>query len=229
MRGSHAGITYLDGEFGPSAIFIRYFRASSPEARSDVYNVGAAFSIQFSETTNRGGLPQTGVTKAQLDNLLGFSSDLRGDPHPLGLDYEGTWEDDDKRLVVRVTAVDPAEPKGPPPLSGGNFRVAIKASGDLRNVPPTSARTVIDDDSRAAKGVGGAQYLGMDCDCCRTCGTGCAVCGIYACDIPFGGTEEVCSSCCAGYAGEKDTCCRILSGNYGLLIYVMKVSPASRC
>ena len=213
----------LKGEFGPSAIYIKSFRASSPESRSDVYNVGAAFTIAFSEKTNRGGLSET-WTKEEIDNAFAFYSDLY-DPHPLGVDYYGQWLDN-ATFRILITEVDKSEPRGPPPLSGGNFRVSVNFEGNIRNQPPQSAATVINKFVRAAAGIGGSTNPGMDCDCCTPCGDSCDVCNAYAC-IPFLNEFDVmisqCTNCCGGRTGSH--CCRILSGNYGKLVSVYDISP----
>jgi hypothetical protein len=43
---------------------------------------GAICQIQFSETTDKGGLPDSGIRKAELDKLLNFSQ-------PIGTNYSG--------------------------------------------------------------------------------------------------------------------------------------------
>ena len=216
-------ILTLKGEFGPSTIFIRAFRASSPESRSDVYNVGAAFTIFFSEETNRGGLPATGWTKAQIDTAFDFYSDLY-DPHPLGVDYSGYWPDN-RTFMISILAVDRDEPKGPPPLSGGNFRVSVKFSGNIRNNPPQCAAAVINRFEAAQKGLGGEENPGMNCDCCSPCGS-CDICDAYSCMSvldEFETMQSVCSNCCG--AKDGDHCCRILSGDYGKLVSVYSIEP----
>ena len=175
----HNPIEYLKGEFGPSAIFIKSFRASSPESRSDVYNIGAAFTILFSELTNLGGITQNEWTRAQIDNAFDFYSDSH-DPHPLGLDYSGVWMDN-QTFMILILSLDRDEPKGPPPLTGGNFRVSVKASGNIRNRPPQSAATVIGRFERAQLGLGGDSNQGINCDCCNPCGGVCDVCDAYSC------------------------------------------------
>ena len=190
----------LKGAFGPSNIFIKSFRASSPESRSDVYNIGAAFTIVFSEDTNIGGLPARAWTKADIDNAFDFYSDLY-DPHPLGLDYKGQWPDN-KTFVISITAVDRNEPKGPPPLTGGNFRVSVRFEGNIRNQPPQSAATVINRFTNAAQGLGGDDNPGMNCDCCNPCGS-CEVCDAYSCN-PVLNEFDVIVSTCVNCCGSRE-------------------------
>jgi hypothetical protein len=216
-------IVYLDGDFGPSSIYIRAFRASSPGSRSDVYNVGAAFTIYFSEDTNNGGRKATGWTKADIDRTFDFYSDLF-DPHPLGIDYSGNWLDN-QTFMINILAVDKDEPKGPPPLTGGNFRVSVKVEGNIRNKPPQSAPTIINKEVDARKGLGGDSNPGINCDCCNPCGS-CAVCDAYACQTVLteeDGMQSFCQDCCGTKEGNH--CCRILSGNYGKLVSVYDIVP----
>ena len=216
-------ILKLAGDFGPSTIYIRAFRASSPESLSDVYNVGAAFTIYFSELTNRGDLPKSGWTKAQIDNAFDFYSDIY-DQHPLGLDYSGNWPDN-QTFMISILGVDRNEPKGPPPLTGGNFRVSIKAEGNIRNVPPQCSATVINRVTNAQKGLGGDSNLGINCDCCSPCGT-CDVCDAYSCGNVMqenGQMQAQCTKCCG--LRQHSHCCRILSGNYGKIVSVYEIKP----
>ena len=213
----------LKGEFGPSTIYIKQFRASFPGSRSDVYNVGAAFTIFFNEMTNLGGLRATQWTKAQIDNAFDFYSDLY-DPHPLGSDYSGRWIDN-ATFIITILALDRDEPKGPPPLSGGNFRVSVRAEGNIRNTPPQCAATVINTFVRAQKGLGGPSNLGINCDCCSPCHT-CEVCDAYSCKpvLVDDQIQSTCSNCCGSIDGNH--CCRILSGNYGKLVSLYDINPA---
>jgi hypothetical protein len=57
----------LSGDFGPSSIYIKAFEASSPSLKTDRYAVGAAFTVYFNEKTNRGGTPQSGLNKDQVE------------------------------------------------------------------------------------------------------------------------------------------------------------------
>lgn len=212
----------LKGEFGPSTIYIKAFRASFPGSRSDVYNVGAAFTIYFNEITNLGGLPASGWAKNDIDNAFEFYSDLH-DPHPLGVDYSGRWIDN-ATFIISILAVDKDEPRGPPPLSGGNFRVSVKAEGNIRNSPPQCAATVISRFVRAQKGLGGVSNPGMNCDCCSPCDS-CEVCDAYSCKpiLVDDQIQSVCTNCCGSSDGNH--CCRILSGNYGKLVSIYDIVP----
>jgi len=213
-------IERLTGNFGPSGIFILDFIASSPLSLSDRYAVGAAFTVYFNEKTNRGGLPRTGITKAQIDNLFGFSSDAH-DPHPLGIDYVGAWIEDDSAIQITATVVDLNSVEGPPPLNNGIFRVSVKASGNLRNFPPQSNFTIIDNDNLALQAING----GISCDCCLACGS-CEKCDIYSCGVDSdenGLAIDVCSDCCPAFRGQH--CCRVLGGNYGKIVRLYDIIP----
>ena len=66
----------LEGSFGPELIKVMSMRASDPDDGDPAYDVGDAITIQFSEKTNKGELPDRKVSRADIDKLLKFNMPL---------------------------------------------------------------------------------------------------------------------------------------------------------
>ncbi len=218
---------FLSNHFGPSSIYIKRFVAMATDDNSEVYRIGVVFSIEFSESTNRGNLPQTNISKPQIDNLLGFSSNRFPLFHPLGQRYSGSWSSDNQTLIIRLLEINVSQLSefGPPAPAGIGFfyRVAVKESGDLRNAAYQCSPTVIDDSVQALSMYGGIGAQGLDCDCCRQCGS-CNMCSITRCNSMLGSNGilvDSCGSCCTGLK----LCCRVLKGNYGIVVAVTNLFP----
>ena len=117
----------LSGGFCQSPIFIDLLVASDTKSYDSVLSVGDFITIYFNEATNRGHLPQTGIKKSQIDNLLLFSCSI-------GSNYTASWID----LNTFQIEVLNISGNGGPRI--GQFYVSTLASGDLRNFPSVCAR-----------------------------------------------------------------------------------------
>jgi len=224
---SSNSIVFLSNSFGPSSIYVISFIASAPDDISDKYRVGVLYTIKFSEATNRGNMPASNVSKSQIDNLFDFNSDVYPWGHPLGQDYTGAWSVDNTTFTIVISSVNISQLAvyGPPiPLGTGTaFRLSVKESGDLRNSVYQCSPTVINKLVQALNTYGGPNASGLDCDCCSECGS-CNTCSVTYCVSAlgnFGAFVPVCSSCCSGPV----LCCRILKGNYGIVVAITNVLP----
>lgn len=74
--GSRSTSPLLDGDFGRAVINITALIGSDPASTSSTYQNGDRISVFFSETTNKGELADSGVTKAEIDGLFDFSVPL---------------------------------------------------------------------------------------------------------------------------------------------------------
>jgi hypothetical protein len=114
----------LQGDFGPSNIFITDFFAEDPDNLDNEFSAGDYFLVTFSQRTNYGGLPREALLyKPQLDRLFTFT-------HPMGANYTGEWRNNGSAVYIYIWDA-----------TGGNPRidastVTVKASGNLRNWPP---------------------------------------------------------------------------------------------
>lgn len=115
----------LDGGFGPSFIQILALIGSDPDSSDSVFSSGDTITVSFSEPTNQGFLPSTGITTSQIDNLLHFQASI-------GTEYEGAWLNSQ---TLRITVLN-ATGNGAPALD--TFFVTTKKSGGLRNTPAIS-------------------------------------------------------------------------------------------
>ena len=116
----------LEGSFGPERIKVISMRASDPDDGDPAYDVGDAITIQFSEKTNKGELPDRNVSRADIEKLLKFNM-------PFGEDYRGDWLTCD---TLRITMLNISD--FPPPALG-ILNVSVLPGGKLRNWPPASA------------------------------------------------------------------------------------------
>lgn len=116
----------LEGSFGPELIKVISMRASDPDDGDPAYDVGDAITIQFSEKTNKGELPDRKVSRADIDKLLKFNM-------PLGEDYRGDWLTCD---TLRITMLNISDFPAP---ALGILNVSVLPGGKLRNWPPASA------------------------------------------------------------------------------------------
>jgi hypothetical protein len=116
----------LEGSFGPEIIRVVSLTASDPDDSDPAYDVGDAITLQFSEKTNKGELPDKKVSKDAIDALLEFNM-------PLGDDYQGDWMTCD---TLRISVLNTS---GAPPPALGLLTVRVLPGGGLRNWPPASA------------------------------------------------------------------------------------------
>jgi len=118
----------LVGDFGPSTVTILSWTASPPLGLTTCqgYVQGSTMTVQFSEITNRAGFPRVAVTRQQLDALFSFY-------YNIGSDYTGQWTND-ATLVITIT-----NPFGATPPQIGQSIAVVKASANLRSVPPITA------------------------------------------------------------------------------------------
>ena len=149
--------------------------------------------------------------------------------HPLGQDYTGSWSSDNITLTITLLSINSSQLStfGPPQPAGSGslFRVSVKASGDLRNSVYQCSPTVIDDSVNALNTYGSPNYVGLDCDCCSKCGT-CSICSETKCVTVLGSNGVLvdgCTLCCPG----QRMCCRVLTGNYGIVVAVTNIFPKS--
>ena len=201
--------------------------ASAPNDITENYRVGVMYTIRFNEATNRGNLPTPNISKSQVDDLFGFSSSAFPLAHPIGQNYSGSWSTDNTSIKITILSVNYTQLSifGPPQPAGlgAFFRVSVKEAGDLRNSVNQCSPTVINDNDRALRMYGGPNVIGLDCDCCSQCGT-CSVCSETTCASVTGDNGilvDTCTSCCTG----PNMCCRILQGNYGIVVAITTVLP----
>jgi len=112
----------LEGDFGPSNVFITDFFAEDPDNLDNELSSGDSLLITFSRRTSKGGLPDR-ISKEQVDSVFSFAD-------PIGLNYTGTWLNNGSAMYIYIYNA-----------TGGNPRigvsyVSVKASGDIRNWPP---------------------------------------------------------------------------------------------
>jgi hypothetical protein len=117
----------LEGSFGPEIIKVIAVIASDPDDSESSYDVGDAIIVRFSETTNKGELPDKMIPRQAIDNLLQFNL-------PLGSDYEGDWVTCNSLRIIILNSS-----QSPPPIPLANITVTVLPSGNLRNWPPAAA------------------------------------------------------------------------------------------
>ena len=114
----------LEGDFGPSNIFIVDFLAEDPDNLDNEFSPGDTVLVRFSQETSRGGLPEgKDITKEQLDQIFSFEQ-------PLGAAYTGQWRDNSSAIMIYISD----NTGGYPVLD--STTVTVLASGNLRNSPP---------------------------------------------------------------------------------------------
>jgi len=112
----------LEGDFGPSNVFITDFFAEDPDNLDNEISSGDSLLITFSRRTSKGGLPDI-LNKKQLDSLLSFT-------HPIGLNYTGAWLNNGTVIYIHIHNATGGNPKI------GVSSVSVRALGDIRNWPP---------------------------------------------------------------------------------------------
>jgi hypothetical protein len=114
----------LEGDFGPSNIFIIDFFAEDPDNLDNEFSAGDYFLVTFSAKTNYGGLPpEAPLDKERLDRLFTFK-------HPMGANYTGEWRNNGSAVYIYTW-----DATGGSPLIDVST-VTVKASGNVRNWPP---------------------------------------------------------------------------------------------
>merc|ERR1711871_228649 len=123
----------LEGDFGPSLIFIEALVADDPDDGDSVYGNGGTFAVVFNDDTNRGNTPAgTNLSKAQIDSMftLQFERDVG-----FGNDYYGYWE---SRRTLLIVVTDFGFGEGPY-IGPEGMVVTLTSTSNIRNFPPQCA------------------------------------------------------------------------------------------